>query len=53
MPHKKQPFRLIPIPQKIHISQSLLKTPPLEKGGITPSPPLHPKKTLLKKKKKF
>jgi hypothetical protein len=32
----------------IHIP---LKKPPLERDGITPSSPPHPKKTLLKKKK--
>jgi hypothetical protein len=51
MPPKKQPFGLVPIPKKIHLSQSLKKKPPLEKGGITPSSLPHPKKTLLKKKK--
>jgi len=51
MPSKKQPFGLVPIPKKIHLSQSLKKKPPLEKGGITPSSLPHPKKTLLKKKK--
>jgi hypothetical protein len=52
MPPKKQPFELVPIPKKIHLSQSLEKKPPLERGGIGPWSPPHPKKTLLKKKKK-
>jgi len=36
MPPKKQTFGLIPIPNKIHLSQSLKKIP-LERGGIDPS----------------
>jgi len=40
-PKKNSP---VPIP---------LKKPLLERGGITPSSPLHPKKTFLKKKRKI
>jgi hypothetical protein len=46
MPPKKQPFEfeLVPIPKKTHLSPSLKKNLLLERGGITPSSLLHPKK---------
>ncbi len=50
MPPKKQTFGLDPIPKKIHLSQSLKKNPPFERGGITPSSPFHPKKNPFGKK---
>jgi len=50
MPPKKQTLGLVPIPNKIHFSQSLKKKL-LERGGIDPSSPTHPKRTLLEKKK--
>jgi hypothetical protein len=53
MPPKKQTLGLIPIPNKIHLSQSLKRKTPLEKGGINPSSFPHPKETLLKKKQIF
>jgi hypothetical protein len=49
MPLKKQTFVLIPIPKKNPLFQSLKKKPPLERGGITPSSPLHPKKNRFEK----
>jgi len=52
MPPKKQTFGLVPIFKKKFTSPNPLKKAPLEKGGITPSSPPHPKKTHLKKKKK-
>jgi hypothetical protein len=52
MPPKKQPFGLVPIPKKFSYPNPLKETP-FERGGITSSSPLHPKKPLLKKRKKF
>jgi hypothetical protein len=49
MPPKKQPFGFVPIPNKIHLSQSLKIKPLLERGGITSSSSPHRKKTILKK----
>jgi hypothetical protein len=51
MPPKKQPFELILIPKKIHLSQSLEKNLLWKGVELTHPPPPHPKKTLLKKKK--
>jgi len=44
MPPKKQPFELVLIPKKTHFSNPYKKKPPLERGGIIPSSPPHPKK---------
>jgi hypothetical protein len=53
MPPRKETRGLVPILNKIHLSQSLKRKTPLERGGIDPSSFPHPKETLLKKKKNF
>jgi hypothetical protein len=53
MPPKKQPFGLVPIPKKIHLSQSLKEKPPLERGGITPILPSSQKKNPFEKEKEI
>jgi len=51
MPPKKNPLRIIPIPQKkSHLPIPPKKTP-LERGRIILSSPPHPKKNTLKKNK--
>ncbi len=51
MPPMKQPFDLVPIPKKRSPIPVPLKKPPLERGGVTPSSPPHPKKTPSEKEK--
>jgi hypothetical protein len=48
---RNKPLGLIPIPKKF-TSPNPLKKPPLGRGGIAPSSPSHPTKTLLEKKRK-
>ncbi len=49
MPSKKQTFGLVPIPKNFTSPNPFKKKPPLERGGITSSSPLHPKKPFWKR----
>ncbi len=52
MPPKKQPFALVPIPKKIHLSKSLERNL-LWKGVELPHPPFFTQKNPFWKKKKI